>query len=70
MRVESSWPGAVMQSAVSVLFAVGLLLRDVTVATLPVFGEVKTIEEELMIASFELRLLYHAWWAELKVQLS
>jgi hypothetical protein len=34
-----------------VLFAGELLLCDVSVATLAVFGGVKTIEEELMIAS-------------------
>jgi hypothetical protein len=56
-------------SAVSVLFAGDLLLLHVSVAALALFGIVKTIEEKLRIASFELRLLYHACWEELKVQL-
>ena len=45
-----------------------LLLRDVTVAALAVSVVVRTIEE-LMIASFEFRLLYHTYWVELKLQL-
>ena len=40
---------------VSLLFAGELLLHDVSVATLAVFGAMKMIEEELIIASFELR---------------
>jgi hypothetical protein len=49
-------------------FSGELLLRDVRVAMLAMFGAVRTIEE-LMIVSFELRLLYHACWAELKLQM-
>jgi hypothetical protein len=43
-----------------------LLLRDIRVAVLAVIGSMRIIED-LMIASFELLLLYHACWAKLKV---